>query len=280
MLELWERVPGAGGLLGIDRIDTLDLRRRMLHARRRLPARGRVRHRRAGRRDEDADPERAAVLLEHRGRLRNRTHGGAMDDFARALALLPEGAAVSRGRLLGLMAMGSLPADTQEARRLGAEALRIGRETGEMTVLVRGLLVTGLLTARADMLSEARTLTEAHGDHDLMLTAAMYASMHHGESGEPGRAAEAALEGLRLALMRGDETAAREAAGAADAIAAALDEPGVRLFPRYRLRLLLAPAPGASSPRRRPIPCCARPSAAMCGRCRPPPRCGAPSRPG
>ena len=299
VLELWEDVPDAAGRIGADRIEVWiraadscmlggDYPRGIAYASTGLAAV-----------DERADPERAAVLLEYRGRLRNRTHGGALEDFARALDLLPaEAASTTRGRLLGLMAMGTLHPDTADSRRLAAEALRIGRETGDAVVLVRGLLVTGLLTGEHPMLAEAIALTEREGLDDLLVTAAMYEAMYWTGDGDGERTARVALDGLRLArrlgmgrsrgarlagyavegmiasgrwdeadallgevledqapqrsreilldlaghlaLLRGDLAAAREAAGEADAIAAVLDQPGVRLFPRYRLRLLLA----------------------------------------
>lgn len=87
VLELWDRVPGAGERLGVDKIDAWiyaaescmlsgDYPRGVEYATAGLAAV-----------DEREDPVRAAVLLEYRGRLRNRTHGGAMDDFARALEI-------------------------------------------------------------------------------------------------------------------------------------------------------------------------------------------------
>ncbi|MBB6034128.1 ATP-binding protein [Phytomonospora endophytica] len=294
VLELWESVPDAAARIGADEtgVRIRAAESRMLSG----DYPGGVAHASAGLATV-GDPERTALLLELRGRLGNRAHGGAMDDFARALELVP-GATVTRGRLLGLMAMGSLHPDTAGSRALADEALRIGRETGDAVVLVRGLLVTGLLTAEHAMLAEAVALTEREGLDDLQVTAAMYEAMYWTEAGDGASTARVALDGLRLArrlgmgssrgarlagyaaegliaagrwdeagalldealedeapqrsreilldlaghlaLLRGDVAAARDAADAADAIAAVLDEPGVRLFPRYRLRLLLA----------------------------------------
>ncbi|MGH8875913.1 MAG: helix-turn-helix transcriptional regulator [Stackebrandtia sp.] len=113
---------------------------------------------------------------------------------------------VDRGRLLGLMAMTTLRGDTAAAHEFAEAALRIGRETGDRTVTVRGLLGVGAVTSKLDMLEEALSITEDLRNHDLEITALMYLSIHHARQGNQAESARAAREGTaraqRLGLIR------------------------------------------------------------------------------
>ena len=93
-LELWDRVPDAEERAGMDKIDAAPPRR---HRRRRSPARRRARSRSCARRSprstRQADPLRAAFLLERLGhylRGAGETEAG-FDAYDRAMALLPPG---------------------------------------------------------------------------------------------------------------------------------------------------------------------------------------------
>ncbi|WP_198351741.1 helix-turn-helix transcriptional regulator [Streptomyces typhae] len=169
--------------------------------------------------DERRAPERAALLLEHRGRLRHRLGGTGNADFDHALRLLPDDVGnVLRGRVLGVMAMGLLP-DADAARWAFDEALRIGRHTGDATVTVRGLLGTGARDGDLGALAEARGLAERLDSHDLLLTVPMYEAMVHTRTGEHRRGVDAALDGFRrarrsgLGLSRGADLACYAAHG-------------------------------------------------------------------
>ncbi|MEU5868232.1 LuxR C-terminal-related transcriptional regulator [Nonomuraea sp. NPDC047529] len=169
--------------------------------------------------DERREPERAARLLELRGRLSHRLNATGVSDWERALDLLaaaPGG--VQRGRLLGVLAMGLLP-EVDRARDLFVEALGIGRRTGDATVTVRGLLGVGSMTRDLGMLAEARTLAERLDSPDLLMTVPMYEATLHTKAGDQHRAVEAAGDGIRharrygLGRSRGAELARHAAHG-------------------------------------------------------------------
>ncbi|MFI7109739.1 ATP-binding protein [Nonomuraea sp. NPDC050227] len=231
VLELWD--PQAR--LGADRIDVLTeaAEAAMLSG---DYARG-VDHATAGLAevDERREPERAAQLLEHRGRLRHRLDGTGVSDWEHALGLLAAAPdSVRRGRLLGVLAMGLLP-EVERARDLFVEALAVGRRTGDATVTIRGLLGVGSMTSDLAMLAEARTLAERLDSHDLLMTVPMYEATLQTKAGDQHRAVEAARGGIRharrygLGRSRGAELARYAArglilAGRWDEAAALLEE--------------------------------------------------------
>ncbi|WP_075001741.1 ATP-binding protein [Streptomyces qinglanensis] len=151
--------------------------------------------------DERREPERTALLLEHRGRLRHRLNATGVEDWERALELLPPGSS-RRGRLLGVLAMGLLP-EVDRARGPFEEALTIGRATDDALVTVRGLLGVGSLSGDLGMLAEARALAEHLDSNDLLLTVPMYEATLHTRAGDHSRAAEVADDGIRLARRYG-----------------------------------------------------------------------------
>ncbi|MGN9846869.1 helix-turn-helix transcriptional regulator [Nonomuraea sp. H19] len=199
VLELWD--PQAR--LGVDRIDVLtgaaeacmlsgDYARGVEYASAGLAA---VNERR--------EPERAAQLLEHRGRLRHRLEATGVSDWERALELVPATpGGVQRGRLLGVLAMGLLP-EVDRAREPFEEALAIGRRTGDATVTVRGLLGVGSMTGDLGMLAQARTLADRLDGHDLLMTVPMYEATLHTKAGDHDRGIEAARDGIRHARRYG-----------------------------------------------------------------------------
>ncbi len=153
--------------------------------------------------DERREPERAAQLLEHRGRLRHRLNATGVSDWERALELLPATPdSVQRGRLLGVLAMGLLP-EVDRARELFEEALAIGRRTGDATVTVRGLLGVGSMTRDLGMLAQARALAERLDSQDLLMTVPMYEATLLTKAGDQHRAIDAARDGIRQARRYG-----------------------------------------------------------------------------
>ncbi|MEV0324386.1 AAA family ATPase [Streptomyces sp. NPDC050658] len=235
VLDLWDRVPEPSARIGTDLVGVLteaaetcmlsgDYRQGIDHATEGLAAL-----------DEREAPERAALLLEHRGRLRHRLDATGITDFEHALRLLPDDPGhVQRGRLLGVLAMGLLP-NAAAARPAFDEALRIGRHTGDATVTVRGLLGTGARTGDLTALAEARRLAERLDSHDLLLTVPMYEATVLTRAGEHHRSTAAAMDGLRrarrfgLGLSRGADLACYAAhslilTGRWDEAAALLDE--------------------------------------------------------
>lgn len=201
VLDLWDRVPDPAARLGADKVDVLtraaeacmlsgDYARGIDRATAGLAAV-----------DEQRAPERAALLLEHRGRLRARLSATGIPDFERALELL-RGDSAQRGRMLGVLAMGLLP-ETDRLGDLFEEALRVGRRTGDATVTIRGLLGVGSLTRDLTMLAEARTLAERLDNHDLLMTVPMYEATLHTRAGDHLRSIEAARDGIRRARRFG-----------------------------------------------------------------------------
>lgn len=151
--------------------------------------------------DERREPERAALLLEHRGRLRHRLDTTGVSDWEHALDLLPAGSS-QRGRLLGVLAMGLLP-EVDRAHAPFQEALAIGRATGDATVTIRGLLGVGSMTGDFGMLTEARALAERLDSSDLLMTVPMYEAVLHTRAGDHQRTVEVAGDGVRLARRYG-----------------------------------------------------------------------------
>jgi DNA-binding CsgD family transcriptional regulator len=152
--------------------------------------------------DEQREPERAAQLLEHRGRLRHRLNATGVSDWERALELLPAADSIQRGRLLGVLAMGLMP-ELNRAREPFEKALAIGRRTGDATVTVRGLLGVASMTRDLGMLAQARTLAERLDSHDLLMTVPMYEATLHTKAGDQQRAIDAARDGIRHARRYG-----------------------------------------------------------------------------
>ncbi|WP_308284765.1 ATP-binding protein [Streptomyces longispororuber] len=151
--------------------------------------------------DEKREPERASLLLEHRGRLRHRLNATGVSDWEHALKLLPPGSS-QRGRLLGVLAMGLLP-EVDRARESFEEALAIGRATGDATITIRGLLGVGSMTRDLGMLTEARALAERLDSNDLLMTVPMYEATLHTRAARHHRAIEVADEGMHLARRYG-----------------------------------------------------------------------------
>ncbi|HEY3506216.1 MAG TPA: AAA family ATPase [Actinocatenispora sp.] len=213
LLDVWDRVADPATRLGVDRVDVLTAAAEacMLtgdYARgAELAAAGLAAV------DERADAERAALLLEHRGRLTIRMNGSGIPDFDRALALLPDDPdSVQRGRLLGMTAMGR-PPETDATRAEFTEALRVGRRTGDPTVTVRGLLGVGAMAGDLTMLAEARTLADGLDSPDLLLTVPMYEAALRTRLGDQDGSVAVARDGIRharrlgLARSRGAEIA-------------------------------------------------------------------------
>ncbi|BCJ31655.1 ATP-binding protein [Actinocatenispora sera] len=219
VLRVWDRVDEPATRLGVDRVDVLtaaaeaamltgDYPQGIDRATEGLAAV-----------DERAEPGRAALLLEYRGRLSIRLDGTGIEDLEHALALLPDDPdSVQRGRILGMMAMGR-PLRTESSRAEFSAALRAGRRTGDPTVTVRGLLGVGAMTGEPALLAEAATLADGLDSPDLALTVPMYQAALHTRLGDQQRAVAVARDGIRrarrfgLARSRGAELARYAARG-------------------------------------------------------------------
>jgi DNA-binding CsgD family transcriptional regulator len=213
VLQVWDRVDDPAGRLGVDRVDVLTAAAEAAMLTGDYPHG--IERASAGLAavDERAEPGRAALLLEHRGRLSIRLDGTGIEDLERALSLLPDDPdSVQRGRILGMTAMGR-PLRTEASRAEFTAALRAGRRTGDPTVTVRGLLGVGAMTGELALLAEAATLAERLDSPDLALTVPMYQAALHTRLGDQQRAAAVARDGIHrarrlgLARSRGAELA-------------------------------------------------------------------------
>ncbi|KAA2252429.1 AAA family ATPase [Solihabitans fulvus] len=159
-------------------------------------------------------PERAAALLEIRGRLKLRTNTDGNDDLQAALRLLPaDEPNVIRGRVLSILASVRLMyGDLAAAGPLAEETVRIGRLTGDRLVLARGLTsVASYRVASGDEqpweppIAEAAELAEQAGDIDLLMTITMNQCRLLAEFGQHEQCATAARHAIALGQRFGLE---------------------------------------------------------------------------
>lgn len=208
VLELWDKVPEAAELIGADHVLVLERTVGLAHlmgdderglgfvtaALREI--------------DAEAEPARAALLLERRGMLRRQKNSqGAIDDLHKALRLVagPDHAA-ERAKVLASLAKNvARGTNREQARSAAEEALAIARETGDLTTQSSALLTlamdgTGACTGGEDasftLIGQARTAAERAGDyHMLLLTTTNESHLLEG-LGAHQRAADVAKSGV------------------------------------------------------------------------------------
>ncbi|MEV0644811.1 AAA family ATPase [Phytomonospora sp. NPDC050363] len=160
----------------------------------------------------EAAPEARAALLSRRGRLKYRADGHGRDDLLEAVRLLPaDRPGAARGHALAALAGTHLSeGEPTAAFPPAAEALHIGRATGDTRLIAVSLLNTGICAALgaapgpwAPALAEARALAETLGDGDLLTGACFYEARAHAESGAFALSATAAAHGLEAARRHG-----------------------------------------------------------------------------
>ncbi|GLZ78286.1 LuxR family transcriptional regulator [Actinorhabdospora filicis] len=158
--------------------------------------------------DRVSEPERAAVFLDHRGRLRYRIDGQGLADLREALGLLPGDA---RGNALASLAGAHLSdGDLEAVDAPAGEALRIGRATGDHLLTVIALATIGIRLALGGetgawepVLAEATALAAEHGDPDLHVGLLFYLARARAEAGDFRGCADSAERGLALARRYG-----------------------------------------------------------------------------
>ncbi|WFF00689.1 helix-turn-helix transcriptional regulator [Micromonospora sp. WMMD964] len=209
-LELWELVPDAADLLGMDHLALLeqtldaavtagDFSRAMTLTR-------------AGLAEVDADaaPLRAARLLDQRGRLMallGKSDGGReLDEAYRLAAGGPRGA--ERARLLAEIAAHLVKIDPQKAARVAAEAADDGEALGEHSALLStriALLCHGErdLTGGLAELGRAAAAARAAGDVPALVLALVFESDMLCELGRYAESAQAAEAGVTEARRVG-----------------------------------------------------------------------------
>ena len=218
--ELWDKVPDAAQRIGASHDRVLEKAARVAHllhedeqARAFLSAALREI-------EPEAQPSRAASLLELRGRLRPNMQDGVAD-LREALSLVSDGQHErERATVLATLAarLGKTPA-TAQTRAAAVEALALAERTGDLTAQASALctLATlghtdgpGIRDADLDMLARARSLGIQAGDHHLVLDTSI--SESHllegiGEHEKAVRVAQAGIaEAARYGLARSEGT--------------------------------------------------------------------------
>jgi ATP/maltotriose-dependent transcriptional regulator MalT len=211
-LDLWDQVPDAEALAGCDHV-TLLMRASDAHW-------GGGDHFRQeallkaalGELDMEAEPRRAAVLLERLARAQrnlNRTDE-ALDTARRGLAELDEDPSPERATLLGFVAKTRvLQGKFRDAVTVAREALEVSRAVGDRAgevsafdALGLGLIYLGDIDEGHECLRHAIAIARAEGRLDAMGIAYLNLADALHLRGRPDEALEVALEGLELSRGR------------------------------------------------------------------------------
>jgi DNA-binding CsgD family transcriptional regulator/tetratricopeptide (TPR) repeat protein len=163
--------------------------------------------------DRDAEPGRAAVLLELRGRLQPDTQDGVAD-LREALSMVGDGQHErERAAVLASLAtrLGKTGA-TGQARAAALQALELAERTGDLVAQANALSTmaalghfdgAGISDTELDMLGRARSLAIRAGDHNLVLNTSINESHLLEGLGEHERAAQVARDGIADAARYG-----------------------------------------------------------------------------
>ncbi|MGI8330204.1 helix-turn-helix transcriptional regulator [Actinomadura scrupuli] len=209
VLELWDRVPDAAALVGHDHVDVLELAAEAASACGEAE-RGLAFVRAAlAEIDEITEPERMAVLLMWRAKLRSwRGLPGELEDLhaAERLAAVPGQA---RARVLArLCCIAMVSGDDEKSLAYGREALAISQAIGDQeTEIEAAISLAAVLVGDGDCDGTAVITTRAQaeriGSGRLVLRALVSISDMHEGAGRHGPAIEAAQEGFAIAQRIG-----------------------------------------------------------------------------
>jgi predicted ATPase/DNA-binding CsgD family transcriptional regulator len=211
--ELWDKVPDAAQRTGTSHDRLLERAARVAHL---LDENERARaFISAALREIDpaAEPGRAAMLLELRGRLRLDAQDGVAD-LREALSLVSDGQHErERATILASLAMKlRKTAATAEAQATAEQALELAERTGDLTAQASALNTLAMLEhfdgpgfSAADLsnLERARAVAAQAGDHYLMLNTTINESHVLEGTGEHERAAQVARDGITEAAQYG-----------------------------------------------------------------------------
>ncbi|MEV5833255.1 AAA family ATPase [Nocardia sp. NPDC052112] len=203
VLELWDRVPDAATLVGVDRLAVLE---RIVEA----CFHGGIVERGVTAADQALElldaataPERAARLYYYRAGLENQSSGGSVDDLTRALELLPtQPPSVLRGEVLASLAASRVfHGDAVGAARAARAAVEVAEQTGIPALAARGYAYQGLAAAAGNG-SAVTYFEQAHAaanDPQTLLTVVLWESAALVAAGEYQAAIETIQQGLRAA---------------------------------------------------------------------------------
>ena len=211
VLELWDRVPGAAELVGHTLAEILEM------AAEAALACGEVERGLAFVRaalaevDEAADPERAAMLLCLRAKLKSWRRGylSELEDLRRAERLVP-GPSLARSEVLArLCSKLLLTASIEECRRLGEESMQIARSLGnreaELDAAITLATISQLDGDGDDPVQLLNVLEEiTHSGYERLVLRGIINLTHFYEgAGQPEQAVVLAEEGLERARRNG-----------------------------------------------------------------------------
>ena len=163
--------------------------------------------------DRDAEPGRAALLLELRGRLRPDLQD-AVADLREALSLVGDGQH-ERERAAVLASLATRLRKTNaagQARATALQALELAEQTRDLATQASALNTLagldhgdgpGISDTELDMLARARSLAIRAGDHNLVLNTSISESHLLEGLGEHERAAQVARDGIADAARYG-----------------------------------------------------------------------------
>jgi DNA-binding CsgD family transcriptional regulator/tetratricopeptide (TPR) repeat protein len=215
-LELWERVPDAEALVGLERVAALawaaELAFRTGDA---AGAAARVR-RAIELLDAGTEPVRLALLHERLGSylFPAGDRDGGLAAFRRAAELVPAAPpSVERARVLAALGHGlMLLLRHAESRAVCEQAVAVARDAGDDRPAIRALTVLGIDRCylghpreAVRLLLDARRLARERGSATDLLRCYVFLSDVLTAAGRPRRAAAVALKGLELARRRGFE---------------------------------------------------------------------------
>jgi len=205
VLEIWERVPDAEQLAGIDHLGVLD---RAIDAAHKAGDHERglaLTNAALAEVDQANDPQRAALLLDFRAKLLGQLgRPGGLADLRAAEALLPAGPpSRARATVLTSLARALLKKRGPEASLpVAAEAIAAAQAVGDRLIEVRARTIRGCGTshdAAAAELEQARALAEEIGDKQGMLQVKVNMSDLLESVGEHEQAVATARAGVALA---------------------------------------------------------------------------------
>ena len=213
VLELWDKVPQASELIGADHVLVLERAVALAHVMGE-DERGLAFVNAALREiDADAEPARAALLLERRGTLRKGSSSG-IDDLQAALRLVagPDHHA-ERAKVLASLAKNLARGPHRaQASSTAEEALALSRQTGDLATQASALLTlamggTGVCSSGEDasfaLIARARAAAAQAGDYHLQLLTTTNESHLLEGLGEHQRAADVAKSGVGAAQKYG-----------------------------------------------------------------------------
>lgn len=222
VVRLWPAVPDAAERIDADRLSIMERAVEAAHLAGDYPRGVELATAALGELDRTAEPVRAGLLLELRGRMRRHIgHADDVADLRAAVEVVPAGHPI-RAVMLNSVATRMMEAPfPDEARAAAEEALAIARRTGDERSEAAALVSLSTLDARRGGLEDqlprlvaARAMAERNGAHNVVMQSLQWESSLLLAYGESERAAEVA----RRAMARVQAMGVARAYGAVHAI--------------------------------------------------------------